>query len=149
LKYFSRDSLLVGYSDLGGVTLLLEDLFFLLFLLLSLSFASFSSLVLLLYTNTMKFLTCAAIAVLTTGCFFQTFDLVQAQEGSTTQTSSAPSAYSCDPATCQLANNCLCASSKPPNGLDPKDTPQFVVVTFDDSVQEALHTTAKQMLDVT
>ncbi|KAI8343611.1 hypothetical protein BC941DRAFT_465778 [Chlamydoabsidia padenii] len=91
----------------------------------------------------MKFLSCAALALLSTGC------LIQAQEGATTQTSSTSTSYSCDPATCQLSKNCHCASSQPPNGLDPKDTPQFVVVTFDDSVQEALYNTAQRMLDVT
>ncbi|KAI8082876.1 uncharacterized protein BX664DRAFT_339310 [Halteromyces radiatus] len=96
----------------------------------------------------MKLLTCA-FTLLSTGYFLTINSVVQAQEGSTTQTSSAPSSYSCDPNICKLANNCLCASSKPPNGLDPKDTPQFVVVTFDDSIQDPLYATAQQMLNVT
>ncbi|ORZ10719.1 hypothetical protein BCR42DRAFT_483949 [Absidia repens] len=94
----------------------------------------------------MRLWTCA-VAALSFGCFFSIFDLVHAQEGTTTQISSSTS-YSCDPAACQLTSNCLCASSSPPNGLDPKDTPQFVVVTFDDSIQETLYTAAQQMLNV-
>ncbi|KAI8334427.1 hypothetical protein BC941DRAFT_454603 [Chlamydoabsidia padenii] len=85
--------------------------------------------------------------LLSTVLIYITF--VYAQEGTTTQTASAPSSYSCDPATCQPSNNCLCASSNPPKGLDPKETPQFVVITFDDSVQDALYNTAQQMLNVT
>ncbi|ORX59012.1 hypothetical protein DM01DRAFT_1333603 [Hesseltinella vesiculosa] len=57
--------------------------------------------------------------------------------------------YSCDGNACQLAHNCLCASKNPPAGLNPKETPQFVVVTFDDSVQDSLMATAKKMLNVT
>lgn len=59
------------------------------------------------------------------------------------------STYSCDPNTCKLANNCLCASKNPPNGFSPADTPQFVTVTFDDSIQPQLYKTAKKMLNIT
>jgi hypothetical protein len=59
------------------------------------------------------------------------------------------STYSCDPNTCKLANGCLCASKSPPNGLSQADTPQFVTVTFDDSIQPQLYKTAKKMLNVT
>ena len=31
--------------------------------------------------------------------------------------------YNCDPNTCQIANNCLCASKNPPNNLSPQDAP--------------------------
>lgn len=51
------------------------------------------------------------------------------QEGAAVRTnggnagSLGASGYSCDPAVCQLANNCHCASKDPPNGLSPQDTP--------------------------
>lgn len=38
-----------------------------------------------------------------------------------------PSWYSCDPATC--TGDCACASTSPPGGLAPEDTPQFIVLT--------------------
>lgn len=63
--------------------------------------------------------------------------------------SAASSAYSCDPNVCKLSKGCLCASKNPPNGLSPSDTPQFVTVTFDDSIQPQLYRTAKRMLNVT
>lgn len=50
-----------------------------------------------------------------------------AQEGATVPVGSGQSTsstYSCEPNTCKIANNCLCASQSPPGGLDPKDTPQ-------------------------
>ena len=59
------------------------------------------------------------------------------------------STYSCDPNTCKLANNCLCASKNPPNGFSKEDTPQFVTITFDDSIQPQLYKTAQKMLNVT
>ncbi|KAK4512848.1 uncharacterized protein ATC70_003556 [Mucor velutinosus] len=76
---------------------------------------------------------------------------VVAQEGATVPTTGAAGAstYSCDPNTCKIANNCLCASQSPPGGLSPADTPQFVTVTFDDSVQETLAKTALSMVNVT
>ncbi|CAO3611433.1 unnamed protein product [Mucor hiemalis] len=77
---------------------------------------------------------------------------VIAQEGATVPTGAAaagPSTYSCDPNTCKIENNCKCASTSPPGGLSPADTPQFVTVTYDDSVQEALMKTALGMVNVT
>ncbi|CAO3632042.1 unnamed protein product [Cunninghamella blakesleeana] len=74
---------------------------------------------------------------------------ILAQEGAQpggTQTTT-PSAYSCDPNTCKLPN-CHCASTSPPGGLAAKDVPQFVVITFDDSVQAKLLQTANTMLNV-
>ncbi|KAI7858219.1 hypothetical protein BDC45DRAFT_457887 [Circinella umbellata] len=56
--------------------------------------------------------------------------------------------YQCDPTTCQLVNNCLCASKNPPNHLSPQDTPQFVTITFDDSIQPTLIQTAFNLLNV-
>lgn len=43
-----------------------------------------------------------------------------------------PSWYSCDPATC--TGDCACASTSPPGGLAPEDTPQFIVLTHDDAI---------------
>ncbi|KAI9471047.1 MAG: hypothetical protein EXX96DRAFT_466315, partial [Benjaminiella poitrasii] len=73
-------------------------------------------------------------------------------EGTTVQSTAAPASgttYSCDPNVCKLSNGCLCASKNPPNGMDPKDAPQFVTITFDDSIQPQLYKTAKRMLNVT
>ncbi|KAI8880236.1 hypothetical protein K501DRAFT_287004 [Backusella circina FSU 941] len=79
---------------------------------------------------------------------------VLAQEGATvpsgaTTSTSSTGSYSCDPNSCQIQNNCHCASDKPPGGLSPSDTPQFVTITFDDSVQDTLSKTAKSLIDVT
>lgn len=41
--------------------------------------------------------------------------------------------YQCDPAVCTLPD-CHCASVNPPGGLAPHETPQFILVTFDDGV---------------
>ncbi|GAA6011540.1 hypothetical protein JCM10207_002652 [Rhodosporidiobolus poonsookiae] len=55
--------------------------------------------------------------------------------GPTGPVSSPESAgYSCDTSTCKLPA-CLCASTSPPGGLDPKDVPQFVTFTADDAIQ--------------
>ncbi|KAG0171782.1 hypothetical protein DFQ30_000389 [Apophysomyces sp. BC1015] len=75
-----------------------------------------------------------------------------AQEGTSVPsagTAAGSSSYSCDPGTCQLASGCLCASKDPPNSLSPTDTPQFVTITFDDSVQTELFKTARKLLNVT
>ncbi|KAG1170131.1 hypothetical protein G6F70_006095 [Rhizopus microsporus] len=64
--------------------------------------------------------------------------LAQAQTNSTS---------SCDPNSCKLPN-CLCPSQSPPAGLSPKDVPQFVTITFDDSIQPNLLATAKDLLNV-
>ncbi|KAJ3154270.1 hypothetical protein HDU89_008337 [Geranomyces variabilis] len=42
--------------------------------------------------------------------------------------------YSCNPATCVLPN-CHCPRQTPPGNLAVKNTPQFVLLTFDDAVQ--------------
>ncbi|GBP90104.1 hypothetical protein EVAR_60241_1 [Eumeta japonica] len=42
-------------------------------------------------------------------------------------------AESCDSEACQLPS-CRCSSTAIPGGLDARDTPQFVVVTFDDAI---------------
>lgn len=59
----------------------------------------------------------------------------------------ATTASPCDPTTCKLPN-CLCPSLTPPNGLQPKDVPQFVTITFDDSVQAELLATAQDIMNV-
>ncbi|KAI8975007.1 hypothetical protein BDB01DRAFT_908592 [Pilobolus umbonatus] len=75
--------------------------------------------------------------------------LTSAQEGSTTYiTTPGTSAYACDSSLCKIENNCLCATKSPPGGLSAEDTPQFVTITFDDSVQDGLSKTARSMLNV-
>jgi hypothetical protein len=61
---------------------------------------------------------------------------VYAQDGGIDGAQSSPEAagYSCDPSKCKLPN-CNCASTNPPGGLKPSDTPQFIVFTADDAVQ--------------
>ncbi|KAI7904287.1 uncharacterized protein BX663DRAFT_504587 [Cokeromyces recurvatus] len=53
----------------------------------------------------------------------------------------------CDTNACKLPD-CLCPSLTPPAGLSPKDVPQFVTITFDDSIQPELLSTAHELLDV-
>ncbi|KAK0519622.1 hypothetical protein OC834_006186 [Tilletia horrida] len=59
-----------------------------------------------------------------------------AGEGSSVGQSAGASGagYSCDPNQCKLPN-CHCASTSPPGGLSPADTPQFIVFTADDAIQ--------------
>ncbi|KAF8515848.1 hypothetical protein BU17DRAFT_51255 [Hysterangium stoloniferum] len=68
--------------------------------------------------------------------FFFFPSLVRAQDGSidgpTTDPSKFP--YSCDTNKCKLPT-CNCASTNPPGGLSPSDTPMFVVFTADDAIQ--------------
>ncbi|GAA5834205.1 hypothetical protein JCM5353_006950 [Sporobolomyces roseus] len=52
--------------------------------------------------------------------------------GPTSSTDAA--GYSCDPNECKLPN-CQCASTSPPGGLSPQDTPQFITFTADDAIQ--------------
>ncbi|GAA6046833.1 hypothetical protein JCM3770_005666 [Rhodotorula araucariae] len=56
--------------------------------------------------------------------------------GALTGPVSSPEAagYSCDSSKCKLPD-CLCASTSPPGGLDPKNVPQFVTFTADDAIQ--------------
>ncbi|KAE8266226.1 hypothetical protein A4X09_0g6124 [Tilletia walkeri] len=42
--------------------------------------------------------------------------------------------YSCDATKCKLPD-CQCASTSPPGGLKPSDTPMFIVFTADDAIQ--------------
>jgi hypothetical protein len=89
-----------------------------------------------------------SIAISTLVLLFVTESLAQS-EGNTARTGASISTYSCNPNVCKLANGCVCASKNPPNGFAPSDTPQFVTVTFDDSIQPQLYKTAKKMLNVT
>jgi len=41
--------------------------------------------------------------------------------------------YTCDPNSCKPPS-CTCASPSPPGGIDPKDAPQFVILSYDDAV---------------
>lgn len=62
-------------------------------------------------------------------------------------TLAATTAAPCDPTNCKLPS-CLCPSLTPPNGLQPKDVPQFVTITFDDSIQPELLATANDVMNV-
>ncbi|KAF5385148.1 hypothetical protein D9615_000983 [Tricholomella constricta] len=53
-------------------------------------------------------------------------------DGATTSVEAA--GYSCDPSKCKLPD-CNCASTSPPGGIKPSDTPQFIVFTADDAIQ--------------
>ncbi|RUS16248.1 hypothetical protein BC937DRAFT_91448 [Endogone sp. FLAS-F59071] len=71
---------------------------------------------------------------------------VYAQDGSPDiPLSTGSSPYVCDPKTC-VAPACFCASPDPPGGLNGSTVPQFVTITFDDSIQSALLPTAYKML---
>ncbi|KAF8999717.1 hypothetical protein BDZ89DRAFT_1027793 [Hymenopellis radicata] len=73
--------------------------------------------------------------------------LALAQDGVITgPTSSVEAAgYSCDPSTCQLPD-CHCASTDPPGGLDPSETPMFIVFTADDAIQSYTLNSVNQFL---
>ncbi|CAG9568449.1 unnamed protein product [Danaus chrysippus] len=49
------------------------------------------------------------------------------------QNDSLPAAEKCDPEKCKLPS-CRCSSTEIPGNLEPRDTPQFVLLTFDDAV---------------
>ncbi|KAI0368946.1 hypothetical protein BV20DRAFT_947179 [Pilatotrama ljubarskyi] len=69
--------------------------------------------------------------------FLPLLGLVFAQEEgqiSGPTSSSSAAGYSCDASKCKLPD-CNCASTDPPGGLSPSDTPMFVVFTADDAVQ--------------
>ncbi|MEM8598649.1 MAG: T9SS type A sorting domain-containing protein [Bacteroidota bacterium] len=53
--------------------------------------------------------------------------------------------YEC-PATCTLPT-CHCASTAPPDGLAPAETPQFLLLTFDDCVLPATEARLRPILD--
>ena len=45
--------------------------------------------------------------------------------------------YRCDPNACKLPS-CYCPSQNPPGNLSPKDIPQFMTLTYDDSVNDPI-----------
>ncbi|KAK0465966.1 uncharacterized protein EV420DRAFT_1617452 [Desarmillaria tabescens] len=62
------------------------------------------------------------------------------------QTTSVEAAgYSCDSTQCRLPH-CNCASTSPPGGLSPADTPQFIVFTADDAIQSYTLDSVNQFL---
>jgi hypothetical protein len=65
----------------------------------------------------------------------------------TSAQTAASNAAACDPNTCKLPS-CNCPSKSPPGGLLPQDVPQFVTITFDDSIQPELLATARDLLNV-
>ncbi|XP_070396167.1 chitin deacetylase 8-like isoform X4 [Dermacentor albipictus] len=42
----------------------------------------------------------------------------------------------CDPSVCSLRDNCFCLGTRPPANLSASSMPQFVMLTFDDAVNE-------------
>lgn len=53
--------------------------------------------------------------------------------------------YACDPTTCQPPK-CFCATTNPPGGLSVDKTPQFFLLTFDDSIQDRTINVVNQLL---
>jgi hypothetical protein len=72
---------------------------------------------------------------------------VLAQDGTPNIVQGGTNPYTCDPTKC-IAPKCMCASQTPPGGIKPADAPQFVTITFDDSVQPELLQTAYDLLNV-
>ncbi|RKO82732.1 hypothetical protein BDK51DRAFT_24350 [Blyttiomyces helicus] len=63
---------------------------------------------------------------------------VNAQEGQgVVGSAAANAAYSCNPATC-VPPACFCPSPNPPGGLPPQKIPQFMTLTFDDSINSVV-----------
>lgn len=52
--------------------------------------------------------------------------------------------YSCDSNTCKPPS-CTCASQLPPGGISPKDAPQFVILSYDDAINDTTFTILKDM----
>ncbi|KAH7974488.1 hypothetical protein HPB49_015904 [Dermacentor silvarum] len=48
----------------------------------------------------------------------------------------AGSPTKCDPSQCSLRDNCLCPGTRPPANLSASSMPQFVMLTFDDAVND-------------
>jgi len=53
--------------------------------------------------------------------------------------------YSCDPAACKLPS-CYCPTTSPPGELAVRDTPQFVMLTFDDAVNVITYPLVQQVM---
>ncbi|KAK8781821.1 hypothetical protein V5799_016835 [Amblyomma americanum] len=71
------------------------------------------------FIQVMRRAACCLLVVLYGHCVF---DVVRSAE--------------CHPSTCRLEDNCLCVDNRPPGNLRAADTPQFVMITFDDAVNE-------------
>jgi len=72
---------------------------------------------------------------------------VHTQDGSLDGPTTDPSkfSYNCDPNQCKLPK-CNCASTNPPGGISPSDTPMFVVFTADDAIQQYTIDAVKNIL---
>ncbi|KAI8825603.1 uncharacterized protein EV422DRAFT_513491, partial [Fimicolochytrium jonesii] len=55
----------------------------------------------------------------------------------------ATAGYTCDPTICKLPN-CFCPTKSPAGGLAVSNTPQFILLTFDDAVQVISHPLAEK-----
>jgi hypothetical protein len=58
----------------------------------------------------------------------------------------ATRAYTCDESACK-SPDCMCPSSKPPSGLSPKDIPQFVLISHDDSINQLQNRVVRAVTD--
>uniref|UniRef100_A0A4D5RKZ7 Putative peritrophic membrane chitin binding protein n=1 Tax=Ixodes scapularis TaxID=6945 RepID=A0A4D5RKZ7_IXOSC len=55
----------------------------------------------------------------------------------------------CDPAKCKGSQNCMCASIKPPNGIEAKDMPQLVMLAFEGAVNTVNMPFYRELMDTT
>ncbi|KAL1441060.1 hypothetical protein MTO96_008810 [Rhipicephalus appendiculatus] len=53
----------------------------------------------------------------------------------------------CDPRECRSRDNCACMGTKPPENLNVSDMPQFVMLTFDDAIDERNMAFYRQLLE--
>ena len=53
--------------------------------------------------------------------------------------------YKCDPLKCLPKNNCFCASRNIPGNLPLSETPQFIILTLDDSFNTRLMPVIKDL----
>ncbi|KAL0810874.1 hypothetical protein ABMA28_010178 [Loxostege sticticalis] len=73
--------------------------------------------------------------------------LAAAQESDSSEEEAAlPLAEPCDPEACKLPN-CRCSSTDIPGNLQARDTPQFVLLTFDDAINIINVETYRELLD--
>ncbi|KAL1441057.1 hypothetical protein MTO96_008808 [Rhipicephalus appendiculatus] len=63
------------------------------------------------------------------------------------QTVVTGSATTCNLSECRSRGNCACMSTQPPGDLNVSDMPQFVMLTFDDAVNERNMDFYRQLLD--
>lgn len=57
------------------------------------------------------------------------------------------SATTCNPSECRSRENCACISTQPPGNLNASVMPQFVMLTFDDAINEGNMAFYRQLLD--